>query len=152
MAVLLLSSSSVLAQTSTTQTVTIEVKEINELSFSGDPSPLVVDAATAGSQPDPVTENSTTFALTTNASSKKITGSVGTSMPSGVTLEVQLNAPSGASSAGKVGLSTTDQDLVTSIAQVAESSLTTEYTLSATVDAGTVPSTDKTVTFTFTTQ
>ncbi|MDI3543420.1 MAG: hypothetical protein PWP57_1025 [Candidatus Atribacteria bacterium] len=140
-----------LAANTATQTVTYQVDAINEISVSGDPSALTVSTATAGSEPDAVTDNSTTYAITTNETSKKITGAIDTAMPTGLTLEVNLAAPTaGGTSAGDVALSATAADLVTGIAQIAESGLGITYTLSATVAAGVVTSATKTVTLTLT--
>lgn len=137
-----------LGSSSSTQTVTYEVQAINEISVSGNPAPLIVSAATAGSQPNSVTDATTTYAVTTNESNKKITGAIDTAMPSGVTLTVNLAAPTGANSAGAVTLTALAADLVTGISTLAESGLTITYTLSATVTAGVVASANKTVTFT----
>jgi hypothetical protein len=71
-------------------------------------------------------------------------------MPTNVTLEINLTAPTGGVSENDVSLSATDADLVTSIETVAESGLTITYTLSATVAAGVVPQAQKTVTITLT--
>lgn len=136
------------AASSTQQTVTFEVQAINEISVSGNPGTLTVSTATAGQQPDAVSDNSTTYAITTNESNKKITVAIDTAMPSAVTLQIQLAAPSGATSAGNVTLSTTAADAVTGITQVAQSGLTITYTLTATVAAGVVGQTTRTVTLT----
>ncbi len=132
------------------QTVTYEVSAINEISVSGNPGDLVVNSATAGSQPDSVTDNSTTWAITTNQTARKITGAINSDMPSNVTLEINLVAPTGGSSQGDVALTATDGNLVTSIETVAEDALTITYTLSATVAAGVVAEAQKTVTLTLT--
>lgn len=129
------------------QTVTYEVTAINEISVSGNPSALTVSAATAGSQPDEVTDSTTTYAITTNQS-KKITGILNSAMPSGVTLKINLVAPTGGTSASDVSLLATAADLVTGITPVAESGKTITYKLSATVAAGVVASANKTVTLT----
>jgi hypothetical protein len=134
----------------TTQTVTFEVQAIDEIAASGDPGALTVSTATAGAEPDAVTDNTTTYAVTTNGTNKKITGEVDAAMPASTTLEVNLVAPTGGSSAGDVTLTTTAADLVTSVAQRAESGLTVTYTFSATVAAGIVASDTRTVTLTLT--
>jgi hypothetical protein len=136
------------AGSSDTQTVTYEVTAINEISVSGNPGALTVSAATAGSQPDEVSEATTTYSITTNESNKKITGAINTAMPSGVTLKINLVAPTGASSAGDVSLNGTAADLVTGIATLAEGAKTITYKLSATALAGVVASAQKTVTLT----
>jgi hypothetical protein len=139
-----------LAGNTAQQTVTYQVDAINEISVSGSPGPLVVNSATAGSEPNEDTDNSTNWAITTNQTARKITGSINTAMPTNVTLEINLTAPTGGVSENDVSLSATDADLVTSIETVAESGLTITYTLSATVAAGVVPQAQKTVTITLT--
>jgi len=132
------------------QTVTYQVDAINEISVSDNPDNLVINSATAGSQPNEDTDNTTTWAITTNQTSRKMTGSINSNMPANVTLEINLIAPTGGVSEGDVSLSSIDADLVTSIETVAESGLTITYTLSATVAAGVVPQAQKTVTITLT--
>ena len=143
-------SSLAMAGNTAQQTVTYEVSAINEISVSGNPGNLVVNSATAGSEPNEDTDNTTTWAITTNQTSRKMTGSINSNMPANVTLEINLIAPTGGVSEGDVSLSSTDADLVTSIETVAESGLTITYTLSATVAAGVVPQAHKTVTITLT--
>jgi len=139
-----------LASNTANQTVTFEVSAINQISVSGNPAALTVSTATAGSEPDEVTDASTTYNITTNGSSKKITGVLDSAMPSEVTLKVNLTAPTGASSAGDVTLSATAQNLVTGITKKAEGTKGITYKLSATVAAGVVSSDTRTVTLTVT--
>jgi hypothetical protein len=136
-----------MAGASANQTVTYEVQAINELSVSGSPDAIIVNAATAGSQPDVASNALTTYAITTNQT-RKITGSINTAMPTGVTLKVALAAPTGGTSSGDVTLSATAADLVTGIATLAESEKTITYKLSALTTAGVVASATKTVTLT----
>ncbi len=143
----LASASVAFASNTATQTVTFEVQAINELSTSGNPGALVVSTASAGSEPDVATDSSTTYAITTNGTSKKITASISAAMPTGVTLKVELGAPAGAS-ASQVTLGTTAVDAVTGITQVAESGKSISYELSALVTAGVVASDSTTVTYT----
>lgn len=135
------------AQTAT-QTVGYEVAAINEISVSGSPS-LVINDATPGSGLVSASAAGT-YAITSNQSNRKITASIDTNMPSNVTLSVQLAAPTNATSAGVVNLSTTAQDVVTGISNVNESGLSISYGLSATVAAGVVAAANKTVTYTIT--
>lgn len=141
---------SAMASNVATQTVTFEIQAINEISVSGDPGNLVINSATAGSQPNSDSDNSTTYSITTNESDKKITGKIDSAMPANTTLQINLVAPTGGSSQGNVTLTTTDADLVTNISQVAQSGLTITYTFSATVSAGTLSSDSRTVTLTLT--
>ncbi|MEN3370007.1 MAG: hypothetical protein V7609_2150 [Verrucomicrobiota bacterium] len=138
------------AGASAQQTVTYEVQAINELAVSEATASLTVNAAIAGSAPTSANDSTTSYAITTNEAGRKITGSINTAMPSGVALSVNLAAPSGATSAGPVALSTTAQDLVTGISTLNESGKSISYSLSATAAAGVVPSASKTVTLTIT--
>ena len=135
------------AQTAT-QTVSFQVDAINQIAFAGSPS-LVISTATAGSNPTSATANAT-WAVTTNQSGAKVTASINSAMPAGVTLSVNLTAPSGASSAGAQSLSTTAVDVVTSITKLAQSGIAAQYSLDATPAAGVVSSTTRTVTYTIT--
>ena len=135
------------AQTAT-QTVTFQIDAINQIGFTGSPS-LVINAATAGSDPSSVTAPAT-WAVTTNQNGAKITASIGSNMPAGLTLTANLAAPAGASSAGAQSLSTVAVDLVTGITRVAQGALSVTYSLSATAAAGVVASTSRTVTYTIT--
>jgi hypothetical protein len=139
-----------LAGSTAQQTVTYQVDAINEISVSGDPANLVVNSAIAGSEPVSDTDYTTSWAITTNQTARKMTGAINSDMPANVTLEINLIAPTGGSSEGDVSLSSADADLVTSIETVAESGLTITYTLSATVAAGVVTQAQKTVTLTLT--
>jgi hypothetical protein len=132
----------------TDQTVTYQVTSIDEISVSGNPGALIVNTADPGSQPTAVTDASTSFSITTNNSSRKITGSLDSAMPANTSLKVTLTAPTGGASAGQVTLNATAQDLVTGISTLAESGKTISYEFSATLDAGIISSSQRTVTFT----
>lgn len=130
------------------QTVTFEVQAISEITVSGNPGPLVISTATAGSEPVAATDATTTYSVTTNGTNKRITGSIDTAMPANTSLLVTLTAPTGGSGAGQVILSTTAQDLVTGISTLAESALPISYEFTADAAAGVVASSTKTVTLT----
>lgn len=136
------------AQSTANQTVTYAVSAIDELSVGGGAVALTVNAATAGSQPSAVQSTGLTYAITTNGTSKKITAQLNANTASGVTLQVQLAAPSGGTSAGAVTLGTVAADVVTGITRLAGSALGLTYTLSATAAAGVVTATPVTVTYT----
>lgn len=135
------------AQTAT-QTVTFQVDAINQIAFSGSPS-LVINTATAGVDPSAATA-AATWAVTTNQTGAKVTASIGSAMPAGVSLTVNLAPPTGATSAGAQALSTTAVDLVTGLTKVAQGTLGVTYSLTATAAAGVVSSTSRTVTYTIT--
>jgi hypothetical protein len=139
--------SAVSAQTAT-QVVTFQVDAINQIAFAGSPS-LVINTATAGSNPTSATSATATWAVTTNQSNAKITASLDSNMPAGLTLSVALGAPAGSTSIGNT-LSTTSVDLVTSITKLAQGGLSVSYTLDATPVAGVVSSSTRTVTYTIT--
>ena len=110
-----------------------------------------MSTATAGSEPDTVSDSNTTYSISTNESAKKITGQItaGGNLPANVTLEVNMAAPTGGASAGYVTLNATAaSDLVTAISSLAEGNKTITYRLSATVGAGAVASDIRVVTLT----
>jgi hypothetical protein len=131
------------------QTVTYEVQAVNQIAVSGNVS-LTVSSATAGQAPS-ATSATSSYAITTNEDNKKITASLNTNMPSGLTLTVNLTAPSGGTSAGAVTLSTTAQDVVTGISKLNSAGLSISYQLTATSAAGVVAQASKTVTLTIVT-
>jgi len=141
-------SAAAFAQTAT-QIVTFQVNAINQISVAGAPS-LTINTAVAGSAPTSVTDNVSTWAVTTNQSTAKITGSLSAAMPAGLTLSANLAAPAGASSAGLTALSAVAVDLVTSITKLNASGLGLTYQLDATSAAGVVSSSTRTVTYTIT--
>lgn len=136
------------AQTAT-QIVTIQVDAVNQISFSGSPS-LLVNTAVAGSNPTAST-SSASWAVTTNQSGAKITATLSAAMPAGLTLSVDLTAPTGGTSAGSQSIPNgSSVDLVTGITKLAQGSLGVNYTLDALPSAGVVASTTRTVTYTIT--
>lgn len=137
----------VAGQGTSSATVTLTLSAVNEFSVAGSPS-LIVDTASPGAEPGEATVTGPTYNISTNETSKKITGSINSAMPANVTLKINLAAPTGGSSAGDVTLSTTAADLVTGISQVAQGSLAITLKLSATVAAGVVAPGSRTVTLT----
>ena len=131
-----------------TQTVSFSVDPVNQMSVSGNPGALTISAAVAGSALTSVTDATTTWAITTNQTGTKVTAAIDEAMPSGVTLKVNLAAPTLATSAGAVTLGTVAADVVTGITKLNETGKTITYTLSATSAAGVVASSSRTVTYT----
>ena len=116
------------------QAVTVSVQEINELSITGDVH-LIITTAPPGTGPDAVTDAAAaTYSLTTNATGKKITGSIDSDYGMGVTLSLLLGAPTGGTTTAQI-LSTTAMDLVTGINYTAETGLSISYTATADVSA-----------------
>jgi hypothetical protein len=130
-----------------TQTVLFAVNAINQIAFVGAPS-LTITTAVAGSAPTSVTDASSTWAVTTNQTGAKISASIASNMPAGLTLSSSLAAPGGATSAGFLSLSTVSVDLVTVITKLATGSLSVTYKLDATPAAGVVVGGSRIVTYT----
>jgi len=141
--------STAFAAASDTITVNYEVEAINELNIDGASVTLTVSSATAGSAPDQASD-ATTYDITTNcaADAKKITGAINTTMPGGLTLQANMTAPTGGSSAGATTLTDVAANLVTLIDGVAESNIVLAFTLDATAAAGVVAAASKTCTLT----
>lgn len=138
------------ASTTATATVAFSVGSTDSFLVSGDPPVLSISTAPAGSNPVPATNSSTSYSVTTNNAGRKITGVISVALPTGVTLSMLLAAPTGATSAGVVALTTSPQDLVTGIGNVSETGLMITYILSATAAAtqsGSIDATTVTLTF-----
>jgi len=130
-----------------TQTATFAVNAINQIAFVGAPS-MTITTAVAGSAPTSVTDALSTWAVTTNQTGAKITASIASNMPTGLTLSATLAAPAGATSAGIKALSTVAVDMVTVITKLAQGGLVVTYTLDATPLAGVITSATRVVTYT----
>lgn len=140
----------VAAQTTAQQNVTFEVAAINQIAITDAGVTLVVNSATAGQAPAAVSATSS-YSVTTNEVGKKITAKLETDMPAGLTLTLELAAPTGGASAGaKVLNGSAAEDLVTGISKLNETGLTMTYSLSATAAAGVVPPGNRVVTLTLT--
>lgn len=136
------------AQTAT-QTLTFAVNAINQIAFIGTPV-LTITTAAAGSAPTSVTNATASWAVTTNQTGAKITASIPTVMPAGLTLSVNLTAPAGATSASYQALGVTAVDVVTGITKLGQGPLGVLYKLDATPAAGVVSSATRVVTYTIT--
>jgi len=135
------------AQTAT-QVVRFQVNAVSQIGVSGEPVSMAISSAVAGSGPTSVTANGATYAVTTNELNQKITASLDQVLPAGITLEVALVAPAGASSAGSVSLNTVGADVVTGLSRIVGASLPITYRLSATPAAQISGPAARTVTFT----
>jgi hypothetical protein len=136
------------AATSATQQITYQVLAINAISVSGNPGALIINSAMAGYQPTAVSDASTTYAITTNGTDKRITGMLNAAMPSNTQLKAAITAPISGTSAGPVTLTASALNLVTGIGGVAQSGMTISYEFTATVASGVISSTQRTVTLT----
>lgn len=110
------------AGNTTTQTINMTVSAINEIAVSSGTVNLNVNSATAGSAPNTATNNSTTWAVTSNEPAdgvtvKKLTATLSSNMPAGTTLSGTYDAPdtawATALSSGTQALSTVAFDAVT---------------------------------------
>jgi hypothetical protein len=134
-----------IAETTASQNVVFSVAAITGLSVSGTPT-LAITGATDGSEPNDATDANSIFSVTTNsATSKKITASISSGMPDGVTLKVKLGDN------GIKTLGTASVDVVTGLSKTKQTGTIT-YTLSATASAEVVSSASRTVTYTITNQ
>lgn len=123
----------------------------DSFAISGNPGAFTFSSAIAGSQPAPQSNASTTYSVTTILVTRDVLGSVSTSMPTGVTLAISLQAPIGGSSLGNVTMTTTPQTLVSSINILTiQGGLTITYTMTVTTAAA--QGTNKTATVTYTLQ
>lgn len=119
------------------------------MTVSGNPALLRINIAVAGFDPSSVSA-STTYTIKAGKANRpqKVSAALNAAMPAGVTLTVQLTAPTGASSLGPVALDATVRDLVGNITNTTVETQTITYTLSATAAAGVIPAGSRTVTFT----
>jgi hypothetical protein len=131
-----------------TQVVRFQVNAINQIGVTGNPAPMVINTATAGSAPMSVVGSGTSYAITTNETNKKITASLNQSLPAGIVLQVLLAAPTGAASLGEVSLTASGTDVVTGISTTSASSLAITYRLSAVATVQMAAPSVRTVTFT----
>jgi len=129
--------------------VTFQVDPVNQIAMSGTPS-LLINMAAPGNAPTSVQATGTQWAVTTNQSGAKITASIPSAMPTGITLSAQLTAPTGATSTGLKALGTTSVDLVSGLTKLNAASLGLTYQLDATAAAGVTASSTRVVTYTIT--
>ena len=128
--------------------VTVQVNAINEVALDGGDINLVINSATAGSNPDDAVDNSSCdLRWTTNEASKKITVQSSLGSPT-FTLKVVAQNVSGGTAASEVTLGTTAADFVTGVS-LTTGSCDLQYTASATAANGT-GSDVHTVTYTIT--
>ena len=128
----------------------LEGARAQTLSIPGNPGLLRVTTAIAGSEPVSVSNATTTYTVTTGNPNRlhRITARLSVPMPAGVTLTASLAAPPGATSLGPIALDATDRDVVLDIPRRTDATQGITYVLSATVAAGVVPTSSRTVTFT----
>lgn len=130
------------------QVVTFGITAFSEITVDGAPSLTLSQFNADGSAYEPVVYTGATYSVATNGTAMKISASLEADMPTGLTLALELDAPTDASSAGSLALSAIAVDLVTGITQLSEFDLVMTYTLSGALDAVVTDSETRTVTFT----
>jgi hypothetical protein len=124
---------------------------VGTLTVGTAPSLLRVSTAVAGLEPNPVSGTSTYTIRAAKANKpQKVTAQLNAAMPAGVTLTIELTAPTGATSNGPVALDATIRDLVGNITNTTAEVGTITYTLTATTAAGVLAAQSRTVTLTVT--
>jgi hypothetical protein len=120
------------------------------LTVAAPPAALTITTAVAGNQPTTASVASTYLVqVKPVAGVKKITAALDASMPANTSLTMTMAAPTGATSAGPVVMSTTTTDMVVNLASVNPASTQAiTYAFSATVAAGVLTSQSRTITFT----
>jgi hypothetical protein len=117
---------------------------------SGDPPAFTVLSAGAGLGFLPTTNSSTTYSVTVLGLGLGITAQLSAPMPPSTSLRISPAAPAGASSVGPVPLDVTPQAVVRSLPIGTFSALPITYEFHASVAAGPIPTTTRTVTLTIT--
>lgn len=149
---LLLAAGAAVADGTDSHTVTVVVSAVNELAIDGGDVTLTVDSATAGSDLDTATDDTTASLLwTTNEAGRKIT--VQSSLDSLLAtydLTVTATSVSGGTAAGAVTPSLIAQDFVTGISNTTGSAALS-YRVAATAADG-VGSDEHTITYTITSE
>lgn len=138
------------AQTATV-TVTYQVTAVQKISVSSPTVTLTINSVTTpGNQPDSAFTSGLTYAITNNLTPSKITGVLGTALAAGLDMDMNLGAPTGATSAGKIQLSTTAADLVTGIGRINQSGMSLYIQFDATSAVGVIASATEVITLTLT--
>jgi len=125
------------------QTVNLIVDAIQRISING-PATLRVTTATAGQAPTAAADTTTTYSITSNNGTVKITAHLDAALPAGMAITLTAMAPSGGQSLGKKALSLQAVDVVNAVGKVSETKLLS-YQLTATAAAGPLPTTTRTV-------
>jgi hypothetical protein len=142
-----------LAQTSGTalQTITLAIQPILRMQVSGNPEPLTVSRADAGSEPEEAKDENTAYSIVTNMDNVKIVASISDVMPAGTKLSIALQSTRG-TSRGRVDISraTSPVEVVTNILRGAERDRRITYYFGATAEAGEISHASRNVTLTLT--
>lgn len=98
----------------------------------------------------PIVSAGGTYTITTPNANRTyaITAQLNANMPTGSTMAVTLDAPTGATSLGAVNLDVTARNVVTGIRRNTNATQNITYTFTATAAAGVIPLSSRTVTLT----
>ena len=142
---------SVQAQSIATQSLTLQVQAVTKIAVSGNPNAMIITDALAGSDLTSVTDNNTSYSITTNTDNMKIVASISSPMPSGTRLMVQLVSNRG-TSLGSMDVSSalSPVDLVTGIGRGSDLNQTISYVFAANADVPSIPSDSRIITLTLT--
>ncbi|MEO8560634.1 MAG: hypothetical protein ABI601_01075 [bacterium] len=111
--------------------------------------PIVVASAVAGAQPTAVIYAAPGYSgVVPFVGQKKIVAQLNSNTPAGVTLAVRITGGTSGTSLGYVNLDISTRDIVLATTPGFYNTVNISYRLSATVAAGVVASTSRTVTFT----
>jgi hypothetical protein len=110
--------------------------------------PLTINSAVAGAQPNQVTGSTAYSTVVAFTGQMRVNARLNINMPANTTMTVKVSAPSGGTSLGNVTLDTTPRDVVIAATPVFFTNVTLFYTFKATVTAGVLPVTTRTVTYT----
>lgn len=132
---------SLFASVTSSQGLVVAVSEIYAISVSSPSVTMNLVAPQAGSDFAPAVNSSTSYNLSVNSSqTRKITAGLNQVLPSGVSLNLSLAAPSGATSQDATPLTTAAQDVVRGVSHIAASNLNITYTLNCLVGQSAVGS------------
>lgn len=116
------------------------------MTISGNPSPLIIKAASAGSQPSSVIDTSTVYAITVSPhKTASIIAQLNSPVSPYTELKIQLESPGKSPSLHSASLSTAPQTIAAKIPAGAHENLMISYEYSAKVEAGTLPLESKTI-------
>jgi hypothetical protein len=118
--------------------LTVTIAAINELNVSGNLT-ITIDTATAGQEPNPETDATSTIDYTTNsATNKKITGqyAIQSGNDDHLIIKADITSTSGTTMGPLTLADTTAVDLVTGLQQCADAGETLTYECTATVEQG----------------
>lgn len=114
--------------------VDLTISTVKELALSNDTTTATLSTSTSGDI-DAQTVTFVQYAYSTNATNQTLKASTQSTIPTGMTVELNATAPtSGGTSAGWISLTATDQNLVTGIGASAEGTINVQVRIDGTVE------------------